>query len=186
MVSVVSRRGRAGVKWYHGQAMETFSQNRWCELSGVDRRTMKKYLENFAPDKKAGKREQYTFKTVAMALSAMPSWKIQDKSGATEVDPNKLDPADRKNWYEAENKRLAYEEKVGELIPSEEVRTTVAEAIKIVVFALDVLPDKLEHEVGLATDQMRICLAAVDEARQSIAQELEAYLTIDTQEIEDE
>lgn len=159
--------------------METFSLNKWSDLSGVDRRTLKKYLAKYAPDKKSGTREEYNFKTVATALSAMPSWRTKETKGG-ESDPSKMDPKDRKDWYDAENKRLAYEAALGELIPVEEVRETVAEAVKILVFALDTLPDRIEHKVGLQADQLKVCISTIDDARQSLAHELSKYLEDDS------
>jgi len=158
--------------------METFSQNRLAELTGVDRRTLKKYLAKYAPDKKSDTREEYSFKTAAIALSAMPSWKVSDSKGA-ETDPAKMEPKDRKDWYDAENKRLSYESSLRELIPVAEVREVVAEAFKIVTFALDTLPDRIEHQVGLQPDQLKVFLGSVDDARQSLAQNLQEFLEED-------
>lgn len=166
--------------------METFSINRLSQLTGVDRRTLGKYLADFAPDKKSDKREEYSFKTAAIALSAMPSWKVANKeTGEGETDPDRLDPKDRKDWYDAENKRLTYLEKCRELIPVDEVRATVAEAFKIVAFSLDTLPDRVEHEVGLHDDQLKVFLKSVDDARQSLARNLQEFLDPDGEFIED-
>lgn len=167
--------------------METFSVNRLAQLTGVDRRTLIKYLVGYAPDKKSAKREEYSFKTVAIALSVMPSWKVKGvDAGGIENDPDKMDPKDRKDWYDAENKRLAYEKHCGELIPAEEVRDVVAEAFKMLVFALDTLPDRVEHEVGLQPDQLKVFLASVDDARQSLAHNLQHFLDPDGEEVSEE
>jgi len=155
--------------------METFSINRLGQLTGVDRRTLKKYLAKYAPDKKSATREEYTFKTASIALSAMPSWKTADDTKEGESDPSKMDPKDRKDWYDAENKRLAYEASTRQLIPTGEVREVVAESLKILAFALDTLPDRLEHEVGLQADQLKPMLHVLDDARQSLAHNLEKY-----------
>lgn len=155
--------------------METFSITRLSELTGVDRRTLKKYLSKYAPDKKSATREEYSFKTTAVALSAMPSWKAEGPAEG-ENDPTKMDPKDAKDWYDAQNKRLTYETSMGELIPVTEVREVVAEAFKIVTFALDTLPDRVEHEVGLQADQLKVFLGSIDDARQSLALELDRYL----------
>jgi len=158
--------------------METFSINRLHQLTGVDRRTLTKYLANVTADKKSDTREEYTFKTVAIALSAMPSWHVDDATEA-ETDPRKMIPKDAKDWYDSQNKRLAYETSLGELIPVGEVRETVAEAFKIVVFALDTLPDRVEHEVGLQADQLKVFLGSIDDARQSLAHSLDKFLSAD-------
>lgn len=175
MVRAIPRGGWLSLNKTYGQNMETFSINRLAELTAVDRRTLKKYLSKYAPDKKSDTREEYSFKTAAIALSAMPSWKAEDAKGG-ETDPAKMDPKDRKDWYDAENKRLAYESALRELIPVDEVRETVAEAFKIVVFALDTLPDRIEHEVGLQADQLKVFLGSIDDARQSLAHNLQKYM----------
>jgi len=163
--------------------METFSINKLSELTGVDRRTLKKYLGKYAPDKKSDTREEYSFKTAAVALSAMPSWGVEN-SESGETDPTKMDPKDAKDWYDAQNKRLTYESSLRELIPVTEVREVVAEAFKIVVFALDTLPDRIEHEVGLQADQLKVFLGSIDDARQSLAHNLEEYLEVEDNQID--
>ena len=160
--------------------METFSINRLAELTGVDRRTVKKYLSNYAPDKSVGKREEYTIKTLCRALAPLlgdgPTRRGGDDSEEGGRDPSAMDPKDQKDWYDAQNKRIDYEAKCRKLIPADEVLKVVSETAKILVFGLDTVSDRIELEVGLAPDQRRVFMEQMDESRYNISHELGRYL----------
>ena len=64
------------------------------------------------------------------------------------VDPDRLDPFQRKAHYQAEHEKLQLETERGQLVPAIEAEARYAEQAKIMAECLETLPDILERDCG--------------------------------------
>lgn len=93
-------------------------------------------------------------------------------AGLTEkmsVDVDSLSPNDRRAFWQAENERLKYEEKTGELIPASEVALEMGAMAKAVVQTLETLPDVLERDCGLQPKDLVRVQQVIDDVRDQMA-----------------
>lgn len=90
-----------------------------------------------------------------------------------EVDPDRLAPRERKDWYDSELRRSQLAERNGELIPVLTFQREMSAVIKAVVAGLQTLPDRLERDAGLTGDAIERAQAIIDTLRD----ELHAALT---------
>lgn len=84
------------------------------------------------------------------------------------VDPDELEPAARKAWFDSENARLRFETECGNLIPAHEVAQSFAEFAKAIVNPLDSLPDVLERKASLAPAAIAIVQTTIDAVREQM------------------
>lgn len=99
-----------------------------------------------------------------------------DEDGA---DPCKLPPNERLAWMRSESERLKVATAKGELIPATHLEAELAKTLKMVVQALDTLPDKLERHCALPPAAVDKVIEALDELRG----ELHAELTAEPDEV---
>lgn len=88
-------------------------------------------------------------------------------------NPDELPPKDRLDYYRSQNEKSKYEREQGLLVPLDDVREEFANIIKIVVPALDTLPDVLERKCQLPPEAIEQAEAVVDRIRDELAKELE-------------
>ena len=149
-------------------------------LGGVDRKTVDKYLKEIDPDDEKGSHPKWYIRTVVKAMLPYLNRKYAfDQPG--DIDPDRLEPKDRKDHYDAENKRLAYESSMRTLIPVEEVRGSFSGACKVFATSLDNLPDILKKEAGLTDEQYDVLNVSLDEAREKMFFDLSEYACSDQQ-----
>lgn len=84
------------------------------------------------------------------------------------VDPDRLDPFQRKAHYQAEHEKLALETERGELIPRIECEADQARMTKIVAQFFDTLPDRIERDCGVSP----LVLAKVEQSLDAVREEL--------------
>lgn len=89
------------------------------------------------------------------------------------VDPEKLDPFQRKSHYQAEKERLGLDELRGALVPALEVEQEFAAVFKTMAQWVDTLPDVLERDCGLP----RHALAKLEQRLDVLRGELRRQLT---------
>lgn len=79
-------------------------------------------------------------------------WLVKRDNGLIDADfdPNNLSPADRKNWYDSELKRIQLEEKQRKLIPSDDVEMMVTDAYGVFAQNMRSIPDNLERDLSLS------------------------------------
>jgi len=153
--------------------MEAHSKNHLAKLFEVDRRTIDKYLDPIEPDEMAGTRGKWTVATAAVALSPTlikESGALDD--GDEEKDPEKMQPVDRKHHYEAELKKEQLLALKRETIPITEAREVAATAFKSLSLGLDIIPDRIELECGLAADQIQSMMRIIDEQKANLRLDL--------------
>ncbi|ENE8569168.1 DUF1441 family protein [Salmonella enterica] len=73
-----------------------------------------------------------------------------------ENDPNKMNPSDRRAWFQSEMMRIELEKEMRTLIPASEVLSVYAVMAKTVVKTLETLPDLMEMDAALPPDTLEM------------------------------
>jgi len=73
-------------------------------------------------------------------------WTVHQVPTGPQVDAEAMCPADRKNWYEGEVRRLAIEETQSNLIPRADVERTVAAAFAVIAQTVHAMPCKVQSQ----------------------------------------
>ena len=121
---------------------------------GVSRDKVKQVLATVPSE---GVRNGYPTWTIRASATAM----VMNEMGITQdsvaedgsIDPSKLPPKDRKDWYESELKREQLRVKQGELLLAEEVAADKAETYKALATTIQTLDDVLERDLQLSPEQ---------------------------------
>lgn len=102
-------------------------------------------------------------------LHELARWRFseQDHPTTPQVDAEEMCPADRKNWYEGEAKRLAIQETQRDLIPRADVERTVSTAFAAIAQGIRAIPDNMERRHGIAP-------AVAEQVEEMLFLELEA------------
>ncbi len=130
--------------------------------TGKSRDAIRTLLENanvrpVVQDKRSAK---YRLRDVLTAI-----YRVGDDG---EIDPDKLDPFNRKLHWQAEHEkdRVATDRRM--LIPRKEHETEIARVVKAMLSELEPLPDRLERDTGLTPQQAAMVELAVDKVREAI------------------
>lgn len=132
---------------------------------GMARLTVSKAIEalGIRPSEKRAGYPVYRLADVIRILSATEI----DSQGR--VDPSKLKPQDRRAWFQSENERLKFEQEQGQLILASEVHSEMAAIAKIVVRALETLPDTVERDIRCGAEVVEYLQRKIREVRSEIA-----------------
>jgi len=128
----------------------------------MDPKTVKKRLAPLAPKSKGSNRPLYDLE---MAASYLVKPRFDVGEYIRNMNPMELPPVLRKEFWDAENKRLNYEERAGELWATERVMAVFAEAFVQLKNQMQLWPDEVEREVGLTKEQHKALAARVDALR---------------------
>lgn len=134
--------------------------NQIAELTGLHRQTVSQRVAGLTPSLGSNS------KLKLYALRDLILTGLAEKMSAY-VDS--LSPMDRKAFWQAENERLKYEEKTGELIPASEVALEMGTMAKAVVQTLETLPDILERDCGLQPKDLIRVQQVIDDVRDQMA-----------------
>lgn len=85
-------------------------------------------------------------------LREVARWHFGSLSGPTNNNPDHMQPADRKAWYEAEARKRDLELKAGELVPRAAMAQAVSTAFAAVTQDLLAIPDQLERLHGVPAE----------------------------------
>lgn len=88
------------------------------------------------------------------------------------VEPERLHPKDRKDWYDGEARRIAIARQMGELVTIDEYRDELAAVLKEVAACLETLPDVLERKCGLSPETVEMMQQTIDDQRAMLADRL--------------
>lgn len=146
-----------------------YSISRLARETGLARDTVRKQLAGVQPSATRKGHPVYTLGDACPAIFGAPG--VAGPGDGTN-DPDQMEPADRDRWYASEVRRLDYEQKIGQLIPHEDVARTFAAAFKRVSSALDTLTDVVEREAGLSADQVAEVQRVVDGIRSDLYAQL--------------
>lgn len=149
--------------------MVRLSIARLAEAFGMSRATVSSRLAKFGvkPD---GERRGYPIYRLRDAAPALVAGGSDSANG--DVDPATLPPLQRNHWYQSEIRRLDVEMSAGRLIPVAQVEAEMADMTRDFVQFLQVLPDQLERDCGLAPDQVERMHESVDQQRQAFYERL--------------
>lgn len=105
-------------------------------------------------------------------LLAAAQWRFGVQASGGSIDPESLEPMQRRAWYEGETKRRELQVRDRELIPAADVERVVATAFAALSSDIRAIPDNLERRHGIAGDVAEKVAAALDEAMQSTSERL--------------
>jgi hypothetical protein len=137
-----------------------------AEETGFDRDTVAKKLTECGV-KPAGKRGGHLVFRLRDSLKALY---VAGPDGR--ADPEKMDPFRRKAHYQAEHEMLTLARERGELVPTIDVEQEQARVLKILVQALDTLPDVLERDCALNATTLARLEQIVDSTRDQMYEAL--------------
>ncbi|MGL4508400.1 MAG: DUF1441 family protein [Aeromonas sobria] len=153
--------GEPDYKWNNSQLAKAFN---------LHRDTVRARL-NDAGVKPVGKKANAPLYLLHEAAEAIFAGSTVTQANAA-LDPDKMDPKSRKEFFQGENERLKFQTNTKELIPSGEHRDNVAVTIKAVVSFFDSLPDKMERERIFTPEQLEILEQYCDTQRNLLFAEL--------------
>lgn len=130
-------------------ASRFYSLSQLADLFGLHRSTVRKRLQAIKPDGLIRGNPAFTVKTAAPNL--IDSYQFD---GTEERDPDKMEPCDAKDYWEAKLKEQKFLENDGELWRSEEVLEALSGVSKRIALSLRGIPDILERRTGLDAKQM--------------------------------
>lgn len=87
-------------------------------------------------------------------------------------DPSRMEPKERKDWFQSENERIKMETTLKQLVPASDVHREMALMLKVVTQVLDTWPDKLERDRGWSASQIAEAQRAVDDIREALSTEM--------------
>lgn len=138
-----------------------------AEETGFDRDTVTKRL-TVAKVKPSGKKGGHPVYRLKEALKAI--YAFADEDGG--IDPDKLEPFQRKAHYQAEHEKLKLQVERGELVPRIASEQEMARVVKIMVRAFDTIPDKIERDCGAPALVVERVERELDAARESIYEQI--------------
>lgn len=88
------------------------------------------------------------------------------------IDPSTLGPKDFKDYWGGKNEELKFERESGQVIDLPDHEDAVADLAKVLIHAIETIPDMLEQRYGLDADQLEAIEATIDDARARLAEKL--------------
>ncbi|MEG9531645.1 DUF1441 family protein [Mannheimia indoligenes] len=144
--------------------------NQIAELTGLHRQTVSQRVAGLNPALGSNSK---------LKLYALRDLILTGLAEKMSADVDSLSPMDRKAFWQAENERLKYEEKTGELIPASEVALEMGAMAKAVVQTLETLPDILERDCGLQPKDLIRVQQVIDDVRDQMALHIQQTPTTD-------
>ncbi|EFA3891236.1 DUF1441 family protein [Escherichia coli] len=83
-------------------------------------------------------------------------------------EPSRMEPKERKDWYQSENERIKLEKEQRKLIPVDEVVIVYSSMRKAVVQVLETIPDVLERDCALTPQAVGVVQQAIDDLRYTL------------------
>lgn len=105
-------------------------------------------------------------------LLAAAQWRFGVQASGGSIDPESLEPMQRRAWYEGETKRRELQVRDRELIPAADVERVVATAFAALASDIQSIPDNLERRSGISSDVAEAVEAALYEAMDAMADRL--------------
>lgn len=95
-------------------------------------------------------------------LLEVAKWYYGNQTSGGTQDPDTMTPAERKAWFESEQKRRDLQKEDRELIPAPELEQAIATAFSLLTQGLLTIPDALERVDGITPElaiivENRIC-----------------------------
>ncbi|EJC2030377.1 DUF1441 family protein [Escherichia coli] len=152
-------------------------------IGDVYRWSIAKIAEAFAMDRKVVKKRLLEANIpVAGTVRGNPVYALRDVGPAlfesksvidSDIhDPSRMEPKERKDWFQSENERIKMETTLKQLVPASDVHREMALMLKVVTQVLDTWPDKLERDRGWNVSQIAEAQRAVDDIREALSTEM--------------
>ena len=144
----------------------TLNINQLATITGLHRQTIASRLANvrLAP----GSNAKLKLYSVVDILTELISRTVDPEL----VDVDKLQPQDRKAWFQSERERLKFQQETAQLIPASDVRREFSSMAKAVVQVLETLPDILERDCALTAQATHRVQSIIDDLRDQMAQKV--------------
>jgi hypothetical protein len=115
--------------------------------------------------------EAWTIESVLQCAVARAFVKGQEERPTISgnIDPESLEPKDRKDFWDSEKKRIEVEELKGQVVEVEAMRRLWGMAQKVITQSLLTLPDRMEVEASLTPFQVSAVEQIIDDVRMSMA-----------------
>ncbi len=94
------------------------------------------------------------------------------KKSAAGLDPDEMEPRDRRDYYISERERLAVEEKQQQLVDKSKVKEALTRTFAIFSQSLQSLPDTLERRAKLSPKSTAIAQEVINELLNDLADAL--------------
>lgn len=144
------------------------NKNTLCEFFGVNLSTVDAWIRKDIPAIQRGRKgAPWVFD-----LRAVAEWYFSSPAGETEdgeTDPERMDPRDRKDWYDGEAKRRAIAKEAAELMTIEDYMEGQSMLLKEIAASLETLPDLLERRCNLKPDAIMLVREVLDGHRTEVA-----------------
>ncbi|MBE0403077.1 DUF1441 family protein [Halomonas citrativorans] len=140
---------------------------RLADAFGLHRDTVRKRLKE-AGVVPAGARNNanvYALKDAAPAL-------FSETRVVEGMDPCRMHPGDRKDWFQSEVLRVKLEKEMRLLVPVEEAHREMSRLAKAVASGLDSLADLLERDAGLTPETIELVEKSTDALREMMYQSI--------------
>lgn len=136
---------------------------RLADAFGLHRDTVRKRLKESGvlPAGSRNGANVYALKDAGPAL-------FSEARPAEGMDPGRMHPTDRKDWYQSENLRVKLEKEMRLLVPVEEAHREMSRLAKAVASGLDSLPDMLERDAGLPPEAIELVEKTTDALREQM------------------
>ena len=149
-----------------------------AEAFGLHRDTVKKRLLAAHPPLHGVKNILAANTPVAATVRGNPVYALQHVGPAlfsvkheaadSVHDPSRMEPKERKDWYQSENERIKLEKEQRKLIPVDEVVIVYSSMRKAVVQVLETIPDVLERDCALTPQAVGVVQQAIDDLRYTL------------------
>lgn len=141
-----------------------------AEFFGVSLPTIEAWIRRGCPVVRRGMRG------VAWQLDLLEvaRWRFapETKTDHSGTDPESMTPAERKLWYDGEQRRRDLQIRDRELLKADEVEQSISIAFAAVAQTLLSLPDNLERRAGLTPGQAESCERIIHEAMNGLTDRL--------------
>lgn len=139
--------------------------SKMAEAFGLHRDTVRKRLKEagVVPTGTRGGHNVYALKDAGPAL-------FSESRPGQDLDPSKMHPGDRKDWYASELSRVKLERDMRLLVPVEEAHREMSRLAKAVASGLDSLADMLERDAGLPPEAIELVERTTDNLREQMYQ----------------
>ena len=140
---------------------------------GLDRRTVTERIRaaNIHPIGTDRGNPVYAMADAARACFAVEALHT---GGGDDLDPERLPPKERKDWYEGERLRITLEQQRKQLVTLDEYQDEMSRVLKDIAMTLETLPDVLERKCALSPDAVLTMQQLLDEQRTALADRIDA------------
>lgn len=135
-------------------------------LLGKDRKTIRQYIDRHGIQP-AGSRKSTPVYRVSDVCQAL--YGSAGSNAECDLDPNKMEPMDRKAFYESEIKRLAFEKEIRILVSKDDARQDYLHLAKSLAQSVMSYPDRAERDYGASPQEVERLIFLCDELQNTLA-----------------